>query len=1101
MSITETINPPAPAVTVTKQAVQVPVNERPLPSKFNTIDGIIKSHVAEGYTSTVLAYPATGVSDFEEYTAKDLDRFIDAAVDTYIKNGVKPADPADPEAPVMAVLAPSSLEIVVTIWALNRMGYALLFLSTRLAADAYARLMELSNCDQLITSTGFDKMGADIAQIRPCQQTPLVKRDDFRDVQNPPVFSRSGANPLRESKKIGWIIHSSGSTGFPKPIFLTNFQCLANFVKKPGMRAFCVSPLFHSHALMELGGAVYLKKPMYLGNYALPVTTSNLIEAMSVAKPDLFNVVPYVLKLMAERADGIAQLRKAKLVLYAGSACPDALGDLLVENDVNLVANYGCTETGFIMSSVRPVGDKEWNYCRLHYPIAEHVLMDEISPGVFECVGLDGLPSKGPSNSDNPPNSFRTKDLFTRHPDPAKTNFYKYLSRSDDRLTLVNGEKCLPLPIEGRIRQDPLIEQAAVFGAGASAPGVLIFRSELASEMSDDDLLAAIRPSIDAANAAAETFSRIPEELIIPIPAGTVYPKTDKFTFIRAQMYQVFAKKIGAAYAAFEDTLPAEERELKALSVPELEEFLLEAFSKRLNTPLESTMADIFSAGVDSLQTARLYSIIRKELDLGSNTAKLSSNVVFEKGTVAGLARHLYGLRTGEAVDEVDEIALMQSLIDEFSVFTPHTPSNNTESTPTAHPTVLLTGATGSLGTYILSSLLAHPASPHIYALVRASDVASAQERVLSQLATHMPALNEAQLSRLTCLPADLTRPDLGLGVADHSKLRSVLTHTIHCAWPVNFTLPLHTFRPALTGLHNLIQLCLSTNSASPASFYFCSSVSVGSSTPRDKHNNASVAETQIPRLTDAQGTGYGRSKLVAERITRNAMLQYQQAGLMAQTLRIGQLAGALGHEAPNWNTTEAVPLLIRCALVDGVRCLPRLDEYVSWLPVDVCAGSIVDVAVPTTLDAQSDEVARAEPEQVHHIINPQRLHWTQDFLPALQRTAAFPEFELVETQEWLRRLRASDPDPSVNPSIKLLGFWEGKYGGPVSASASGEQERRAEERTQTTQENTGLVFETKNTVRRAPVLGSATREVMLEEGTEGYIGRLVGVWIKEWTR
>lgn len=1093
MSITETISPAAQATannTTTAHAKHLPLppNARPPPTKFHTIDGIIKSHVAEGFNSTILAYPATvaGTNDFEEYTPKDLDRFIDAAVAKYISDGVEPADPQLEEAPVMAVLAPSSLEIVVTIWALNRMGYALLFLSTRLAADAYARLMELSNCDKLITSSGFHKMGAEIAEIRDCQQYSLINRDDYRHVQNPPVFVREGADPLKETKKMGWIIHSSGSTGFPKPIFLTNFQCLANFVKKPGMRAFCVSPLFHSHALMELGGAVYLQKPMFLGNYALPVTTDNLIRAMSVAKPDLFNVVPYVLKLMAERPEGIAQLRKAKLVLYAGSACPDPLGNLLVENDVNLVANYGCTETGFIMSSVRSyTTDKEWDYVRLNYPIAEHVLMDEISPGIFECVGLDGLPSKGPSNSDDPPNSFRTKDLFTRHPDPAKSNYYKYISRSDDRLTLVNGEKVLPLPIEGRIRQDPYIEQACIYGAGKTVPGVIVFRSEQGSDLSDSDLLKAIRPTIDAANAAAETFSRIPEDLIIPMPAGTTYPKTDKFTFIRAQMYQVFAAQIDAAYAAFENTLPQESVDLKALSVPELEEFLLNVFRTRLSIPLESATTDIFAAGVDSLQTARIHSIIRKELDLGSNASKLSTNVVFEKVTIAALARHLYGLRTGEADDGgVDDTSLMQSLIDELSVFTPWTPSSSlTEAS--GESTVLVTGATGSLGAYIVSSLLSRPEVGQVYALVRAKSELDATLRVLNQIASRGINLTSTQIARLTCLPSDLTNSNLSIPEAHFNHLLSNLTHTIHCAWPVNFTVPLQTFRPALQGLHNLIQLCLSVKRSSPAKFFFCSSVSVGSNTRRDATTkSASIAETLIPSLAHAQGTGYGKSKLVGEHVTHNAMVA--QPGLQARVLRIGQLGGDLAQG--KWNETEAVALLVRSCLVPGVRCLPQLDEEVSWLPVDVCGEGIVELTM-------GERGTKGEAGLVYHTLNPHKIHYTYDFIPALRKTGMLPEFESVSPQEWLRRLRASEQDPALNPSIKLLKFWEEKYGKAQPAAPREEGEAGLKKKIAA-----GLDFETQRTVQDAPVVGSATREVLLEEGENGYVGKLVRSWKANWS-
>ncbi len=50
--------------------------------------------------------------------------------------------------------------------------------------------------------------------------------------------------------------------------------------------------------------------------------------------------------------------------MFGGSACPDDLGDMLVNAGVNLVAHYGATEVGQLMTSNRPPGDKEWNWLR-----------------------------------------------------------------------------------------------------------------------------------------------------------------------------------------------------------------------------------------------------------------------------------------------------------------------------------------------------------------------------------------------------------------------------------------------------------------------------------------------------------------------------------------------------------------------------------------------------------------------------------------------------------------------------------------------------------------------------------------------------------------
>ncbi|KAK4630120.1 Adenylate-forming reductase stbB [Fulvia fulva] len=323
-------------------------------SRFNTIGGLLKSNAAETGQTPLICYPKEGAADFELHTGQDLDRFTDAAVQFYLANGLEPADPAAEKAPVVALLAPTTFAFVVSIFALNRLGWTALFLSTRLTAPAYAKLLDKADCYRLIVPDSRRTVVDDICKDRPgCTSVPILQNKDFRDVPRAPQFRRQNVDPVKEAKKLAWILHSSGSTGFPKPIFISNTACLANFRKSFGLRAFCISPLFHSHGLMELGRAFYTRAPMYLGNHSLPVTAQNLIDAVAVAKPQQISAVPYVIQLLAEKEDGVRALAAVKLVLFAGSSCPDELGDRLVAKGVNLVANYGSTEIGQIMTSFR----------------------------------------------------------------------------------------------------------------------------------------------------------------------------------------------------------------------------------------------------------------------------------------------------------------------------------------------------------------------------------------------------------------------------------------------------------------------------------------------------------------------------------------------------------------------------------------------------------------------------------------------------------------------------------------------------------------------------------------------------------------------------
>lgn len=236
--------------------------------------------------------------------------------------------------------------MIVTILAISRLGWALLFLSPRLTPAAHARLLRMTDCKTMIAAPEYAPVVSQIAQdLSDPAFTSLrtITRADYRAAPptTPPATSSAAAASALQAAKTAWIIHSSGSTGFPKPIPLSHRALLANFAKGLGLRAFCCSPLFHSHGLMELFRCLHRGAPMYMANHARAATRANLVRAMRVARPELVTAVPFVLALLAGGGDGVAALARARVVMFAGSACPDAVGDRLVAAGVNLVANYG----------------------------------------------------------------------------------------------------------------------------------------------------------------------------------------------------------------------------------------------------------------------------------------------------------------------------------------------------------------------------------------------------------------------------------------------------------------------------------------------------------------------------------------------------------------------------------------------------------------------------------------------------------------------------------------------------------------------------------------------------------------------------------------
>ncbi|KAI1290578.1 hypothetical protein F5Y03DRAFT_378175 [Xylaria venustula] len=987
---------------------------RPLvdPSRpIHTLDELIRRRASEIGDSPLIGYPNQSLLDFEEHNAHSVDKYVDAAVEKLLQLGLPAVDPSLEKAPVVGILSQSGLHVIITIIALSRLGYTVFLISTRLASPALDRLIELTGCSTILTTPNFHATLAEIPKERQPTLLPILSHSDYYRRDAPPFVRFYDVE--YESKKIAVILHSSGSTGLPKPIWLSHRSCIGAFAVNSNMRSLLTSPLFHSHGFYEVFRSIYSKKTIYLANYSLPLTRQNLLKMLEYVKPELFHCVPYVVKLLAESDAGIRALAKMEMVLFAGSSCPDDLGDLLVSRGVNLVANYGATETGRLMNSSRPPGDRYWNYLRLLPPARPFVLMDEISPGLYECVALDGLKSKSTVNSDDPPGSFRTRDLFAPH--PTEPGLWKYVCRLDDRFTLINGEKVLPISIEGRIRQEECVKEAVVFGEGKSYPGALVFRADAAAHMSDEDFLKKVWPAVEAANSRAETFSRIPKELVVVLPADATFPRTDKGTFIRVPTYGQFKREIESAYEKFEN----EKGGTLLLSGQELEAFLLRGLKEHIGVEL-SAEDEFFASGVDSLQCIQMWNLIKRELDLGGNGPKLSQNVLYETGNARTLARHLERLRSGEESSR-DELGKMQELIDAYSSFKPH---NRGDAPRPDKDVVLLTGVTGGLGAHLLAKLVSRANVSSVWTMVRAPTDTAASDRVSSSLKARGIQLSPTERNKVVPLACDLSRPDFGLIPSRLAALTRVLTLVIHSAWAVNFNIPVQSFEGQhIAAVHNLIQLCLRVQTPEPARFYFCSSVSAAGGTPRP----GTVAEGPVIDPAHAQNTGYARSKYVAEHITRNAM---RKTGAPAEVLRIGQLIG--DTVVGEWNATEGVPMMIQTAVTLGA--LPTLDEEMSWLPVDCAAASIVELAGVTESGKSIDRTL--DSDVVYQILNPQRFHWTRDMLPSL--TKAGLEFEALPTDQWMERLRNSDRDPSKNPPIKLLEWFESKYGHGKSGTQSG---------------------------------------------------------------
>ena len=319
----------------------------------------------------------------------------------------------------------------------------------------------------------------------------------------------------------------------------------------------------------------------------------------------------------------------------------------------------------------------------------------------------------------------------------------------------------------------------------------------------------------------------------------------------------------------------------------------------------------------------------------------------------------------------------------------------------------ILTGATGFLGAHILAALVASKSVGKVYAFMRPGSDEGQTPEVRLESCLRRKGFS-IPLDKVVSLYNNITQESFGLETtALYKKMKSEVTHIIHCAWAVNFAIHLSAFEPQFLGLHNLLAFGLQTDRN--AHLLFCSSIGVAQSTK----GPATIPSAPIPSFDNCSRMGYSQSKLVGEHIVESAT----RNGAKVTVLRIGQIIPGRRSGTKLWNPTEALPLMIRSASKNSVGALPILDtgrDACDWIEADALADTILQLA--------GIGQATQSAELVYNLVNPRPFSWKNDLLPALQRAGL--EFDTVPWDEWLRRLESSTEDASVNPSRKLMGFW-----------------------------------------------------------------------------
>jgi acyl-CoA synthetase (AMP-forming)/AMP-acid ligase II len=245
---------------------------------------------------------------------------------------------------VVALLAPSNVDYVVSLFALSRLGYAVLCLSLRIAPNGIVNLLDQAKCSTIVhgPASSIRKKVEEVSQERSIDTLAIPSRATY-DLppcsRTPPIPANSDTKQL--NSRTALIMHSSGSTGLPKPVYLSHRAVLTHAILGPGLHNINPLPLYHLHGISTMVQAMYLKSKANMCSASMPLTADNLINAIETVRPEIIHAVPYTLGLLAEQRRGIAYLKAAQCVTSGGAHTPDELGDRLTREGVRLGISFG----------------------------------------------------------------------------------------------------------------------------------------------------------------------------------------------------------------------------------------------------------------------------------------------------------------------------------------------------------------------------------------------------------------------------------------------------------------------------------------------------------------------------------------------------------------------------------------------------------------------------------------------------------------------------------------------------------------------------------------------------------------------------------------
>ncbi|KAK4466818.1 hypothetical protein QBC42DRAFT_292971 [Cladorrhinum samala] len=1059
---------------------------------------------------------------WRDFTWSQLGKAVDLMAHWIEKNLGPPASTSER----IAYVGVNDVRCPIVVFAAEKTGYKPLLLSPRNSLEGHSALLTATHCKHVLHSTELAPQARQLSKssLDKLQSLEIPSLESLTNISRPIAPYPTKCPKLVHPQTTFMTLHSSGTTALPKPIdikagVLAITESLAASLPTPDGRLnghdplyltpliVGMPPFFHAFGFNMVLRSIYYQNPLVVFPSGIPPTAELMVRAIEQTRPTAIVATPSMLEDVCALPGGLDALGRLEYIYSGGAPLAKECGGHICRR-TRLVNGIGSTEA-WTFTTLVPVDPEDWEYFEWNDRagiVMEPVPSTESDGGVSDRLaelvikrrpGPEGSRFQFVFKNFKHLDEWRTRDLYERHWDGKKRDkLWRYVGRMDDVVVLSNGEKVNPVLFEKEVEGCPLVHGAVVVGERRFQTGLIIEPQGTVEDA--DKYLDEIWPWIEKANAKCAAHARVWPSMVILADKRKPLHRTPKGSVMRRPTLQLYESEINDLYGnkinnndnQQEQTGDSRDQNVDAASV------VREAVTKLAegDLPLDDGTNFFFQLGFDSLKVLQLAHLLAGRLPRALANA-IRPRLIYQNPTiskiVSALAPSSGASHTSTIISREQQIVEM---INKYSSIPNPFLSTATYQNTTAPATnpklpadpspgpfnVLLTGSTGSLGTYLLSSLLSDPSVSRVFCLNRTADAALRQASSFSSRG--LPAALDP--SRVTFLhAASLSELD------DHSlpeqlKDAAPITHIIHNAWPVNFNLPLDAFSPSVHGTANLVHLASACFPG--ARLVFISSVSAA-------FNYKASSGGGVPERFDADAKlpaelGYAQSKHAAGCVVADAVGKGRLR--RASIVRLGQVAGSADGRGP-WNMHEWVPSLIGTSLALGKipAELRGRQANVDWVPVDWAAEAVLDLCLRGDHDVDHSKRGGGDGGlDCWNLVNPEYGDWGE-LVSAVKKYYAArnqgKELEVVGAEEWVDELRkvatssvkdgddgrgenTADGAYEKYPAVKLLEFFE-------ESAAGGRQG--------------GIVFETERAKERSEAM----------RGMKKVDGEMMGRWLEGW--